>query len=489
MPLLPRKNNLDYNPDNIIQASKRLATISLEQMKNPIFDPDQATLSSLDAERNLDANMSELGKKVLDIQQLFTTGKNLAFGEATKRAIQYERDERLDEQEAELNRYRAEINRAENMFGDIYGEIGRMRGEGRPKGAKDKSPRKTEGYKGRRPRQNIQLLIEDEAPSQRRDRLTQQQLNTYFNRSPARDAMPSTLVSREPNGRYSVLPIGDYSRRLETTGAVADADDEDPENEDEDYGYNPFTGNRFTGYRWDDGGEYPDDNDDDDDDDDSDGRPRGRDPYGNPDPADLNSEAKDDGTILPQTSLSQVLQLITKKCRDADILLISKIKPALQKLSQQQLQQLTQFYDLLGRGWKDFSISTSKDRQTTISIFTIINKTLQYGDQIIKVLKEELDKLRMDLLVVVNSYKQNEAVAPPIYLPSGDEWAVNPEVRELVESGERLDDNGVPAEIASVSSSGTGAGRRGGRRSKSQPLGIPTIWNTSVRNCPTKYLL
>jgi hypothetical protein len=71
MPLLPRKNNLDYNPDNIIQASKRLATISLEQMKNPLFDPDQATLSSLDAERNLDANMSELNKKMLDIQQLY----------------------------------------------------------------------------------------------------------------------------------------------------------------------------------------------------------------------------------------------------------------------------------------------------------------------------------------------------------------------------------------------------------------------------------
>lgn len=488
MPLLPRKNNLDYNPDNIIQASKRLATISLEQMKNPLFDPDQATLSTLDSERNLDANMSELGKKILDIQQLFLTGKNLAFSEATKRGIQYERDERLNQQTAELRRQREEINRAENILGDIYGdfggiynEIGRMRGEGRTKGAKDKSPRKSKT----RPRQNIQLVIEDETPDERSERLTQQSIRNYFGRNPARDAMPSTIVSREPNGRYSVLPLLDYGRRLETTGAVADADDEDPENESEDYGYNPFTGNR-----WDSGGDYPDDNDDDDDDDDSDGRPRGRFPYGNPDDADLSNVKDDDfnQTILPQASLSQVLQLLTKKCRDADILLISKIKPALQKLSQQQLQQLTQFYELLGKGWKDFSSSTSKDGKTIISIFDIIYKSLQYGDQIIKIMKEEFDKLRMDLLIVVNSYKQNEAVAPPFYLPVGNEWAVNPEVRELVETGERLDDRGVPAETASVSSTGTGSGR-GGRRSKSQPIAIPTIWSADVRSCPTKYLL
>jgi len=472
MPLLPRKNNLDYNPDNIIQASKRLATISLEQMKNPLFDPDQATLSSLDSERNLDANMSELGKKILDIQQLFISGKNLAFGEATKRNIQFEKEAKFNQQNDELRRQRQEINRAENILGDIYEELGRIRGEGRKKGAKDKSPRKSKN----RARPNIQLLIEDEPPSQRSDRLTQQQLYNYFQRSPARDTMPSTIISREPNGRYSVVPLLDYGRRLETTGAVADGDDEDPENED--YGYNPFTGDRF-----DNGGDFPDDNDDDDDDDDGDGRPRGRVPYGNPYPADLY---KDDRNIyLPQTSLSQVLQLLTKKCRDADILLISKIKPALQKLSQVQLNQLRSFYDLLGKGWTEFISSASKDGKTTIYLFEIINISLEFGDQIIKVMKEEFDKLRMDLLIVVNSFKQNEAIAPPFYLPLGNEWAVNPEVRELVETGEKLDEDGVSPELQNFTT--TGSGRRGVRRS--QPIAIPTIWEASVRNCPTKYLL
>lgn len=484
MPLLPRKNNLDYNPDNIIQASKRLATISLEQMKNPLFDPDQATLSSMDAERNLEGNMSELGTKILDIQQLFTTGKNLAFREAQ---IKFNELDRERERADEINR-RADIDFVEDRLADLfalYGEQGRMRGEGRKKGSKDKSPRKS------KTRQNIQLEIEDETPSQRRDRLTQQSINRFFGRSPAREAMPSTLVSREPSGRYTPYPLLEYGNRLETTGAVADGDDEDPENEERSYDpydrYDPFEN-----YRWDNGGRYPDDNDDDDDDDDGDGRPRGRAPYGSPDPADLGEDVVNlkPSTIIGNITLSQVLQLITKKCREADILLISKIKPALQKLSQIQLQQLKQYYDVLTEGWKDFSNAKSIKRgvYTEVSVFTIINETLQYGDQIIKVMKEELDKLRMDLLVVVNSYKQNEAIAPPFYIPSNNKWFVNPEVRELVETGERLDDNGVPAETASISSTGTGSGRKmGGNRSK--PKAIPTIWEASVRNCPTKYLL
>jgi hypothetical protein len=54
MPLLPDKNSLDYNPDSIINASKKIASISLERMKNPIEDPDFATLSNLNANKNLD---------------------------------------------------------------------------------------------------------------------------------------------------------------------------------------------------------------------------------------------------------------------------------------------------------------------------------------------------------------------------------------------------------------------------------------------------
>jgi hypothetical protein len=451
---------LDYNPDNIIQASKRLATISLEQMKNPLFDPDQATLSSMDAERNLEGNMGELGNKILDIQQLFTTGKNLAFREAQ---IQFKEFDRINR--------RADLDVLEDRMADLnalYGELSRMRGEGRKKGSKDKSPRKSKS------RQNIQLVIEDEDPQDRRERLSQQSIRNYFRDvNVPNQTRPATIVSREPSGRYSVYPLLEYGNRLETTGAVADGDDENPENEDNSY--DPFENYNYRG-------NYPDDSDDSDD---GDG---GRPPYGSPEPSDLgdNQNNPSPSIIIGNITLSQVLQLITKKCREADILLVSKIKPALQKLSQIQLQQLKQYYDVLTEGWDGFinAKSTRGGVYTEVSVFTIINETLQYGDQIIKVMKEELDKLRMDLLVLVNSYKQNEAIAPPFYLPSNNKWFVNPEVRELVETGERLDDGGVSPELQSFSSTGSG---RGGARSK--PIAIPTIWEASVRSCPTKYLL
>jgi hypothetical protein len=60
MPLLPRKNSLDYNPDATISASKKLKTIALERMKNPTEDPDFATLSTLNSQRNLGDSFDRL---------------------------------------------------------------------------------------------------------------------------------------------------------------------------------------------------------------------------------------------------------------------------------------------------------------------------------------------------------------------------------------------------------------------------------------------
>lgn len=53
MPLLPRKNSLDYNPDATIAASKKLTAIALERMKNPLEDPDFATASTLAVAKSL----------------------------------------------------------------------------------------------------------------------------------------------------------------------------------------------------------------------------------------------------------------------------------------------------------------------------------------------------------------------------------------------------------------------------------------------------
>lgn len=434
MPLLPRGNKLDYAPDNIIQASKRLATISLEQMKNPIFDPDQPTLSTLDAERNLDNNMKDLGKKILEISTLFIRGRNMA-GEIAGTST---------------SRYRATQADFDALRDQIYAEIGRTRGEGRggakgrPKGAKNKPKPLPPG---------------------------QTTIPQTLSRGPLSG---QTLLNAEPVDRYERLPIEEYSERLASTGQVADGDDEDPEEEDfypdEEGNVSDIDTNEYYSERWGDTGRIMDDGD------------------GSSVPSLVTQETRERPPLItreePNKALSNLMIELTRKIRDADILLTSKIKPALQKLDSTQLQTLTQFYQQLTDGWRDFSAGIRIGGRP-VSVLNVVNRDLQYGNQIVKLLKEELDKLRMDILITVNSYKQNEAIAPPLYLPSGDEWRITPEVRDLVETGERLTDDGVPAELARATE---GAGRyRGGNAPK--VLGIPSIWNASVRNCPVKYLL
>jgi hypothetical protein len=67
MPQLPPKNSLDYNPNSIINASKKIRTIALERMKNPLEDPDQKTLSTLDRQKDL----SSVFDRLLDMGGVF----------------------------------------------------------------------------------------------------------------------------------------------------------------------------------------------------------------------------------------------------------------------------------------------------------------------------------------------------------------------------------------------------------------------------------
>ena len=60
MPLLPFKNQLDFNPDSVFNASKKIRTIQLERMKNPIEDPDQAVLSALQSKKQLEQTFLQL---------------------------------------------------------------------------------------------------------------------------------------------------------------------------------------------------------------------------------------------------------------------------------------------------------------------------------------------------------------------------------------------------------------------------------------------
>ena len=442
MPLLPRKNNLDYQPDNIIQASKQLTTIALENMKNPLTDPDQPALNSLTSQKSLTGNMNEFSKLLLQLQTSFVKAKQ----EAVKIARQM----------------------------GIAPDLTMLRGEGRPKGSKNKPKTNEQGVvvsqmrQPRRPSRRRVLVVEDadERPSIPRP-IRQDNFGSLYDRV----MRGQTQRSAEPVGRFGTLPVADYSRRMISQGADADPDDYDPD----DSGLVPV------GYNF--GAEGDPDYDPYDDDDSSYSSRSTRSERRNPqywddaDGDDTNSNHYPLGNMAdfqeqadfrlvtdqnPIVSASNLLLDITKQIRYMDLLLISNIKPAVQQLNQQQLSTLADAYKTLTQLETDFrTLQITQD--ITLSLIDIFDKMIPFGTGITKVLMNELNKLKIDLLIVVNSYKQNEMIAPPNFTPTTF-WD-NSSVREMEGGGRTF----------------TGKNHSG--------RDIPTIWRGAQRECAYKYML
>jgi hypothetical protein len=462
MPLLPRKNNLDYQPDNIIQASKQLTTIALENMKNPLTDPDQPALSALTSQKSLSASMNEFSKLLLGLQSSFIKLKQTGAKIITIFARQHDRRGEMDE-------YRERLNQVIDEHRELQEEQARMRGEGRTKGAKDKQPRKKKGETTQPapapavPRRLV--IVDDDTPTPPPSRPPSQA--SY---------QSSSLSSAEPVGRYGVLPVADYSRRMISQGAVADAEIDDPDNEyltesnmpsynnasDDISWFNPndpsssssssvSSATRPSSFGDPDGGDW----------DDGDGDDTNSSHYSNT--TDFSDAPREILTSEnPNTLLSSYLIDITKQIRYMDLLLVSNIKPAVQQLNSQQLSTLSQAYATLTELWRDFNTDLDVGG-VAFRYVDYIKESVNFGSQIVKILEEELNKLKIDLLIVVNSYKQNEAIQPPNFTPNSF-WD-NSAVREM-EGGSR-----------------TFTGRNASGRD------IPTIWRGAQRECAYKYML
>jgi len=469
MPLLPRKNNLDYQGDNIIQASKQLTTIALENMKNPLTDPDQPALNALSAQKSLSGSMDEFSKLLLGLQTSFIKAKQegarivgIYLKQQGERQGANQMRQRQQEQMDEMNNIGMRMNQAEELQRHIDEEQARMRGEGRTKGAKDKQPRKKKGVK----EPSIFLQIEDAPPQQQSPNI-----RTFFpTSSPVRMGATNRVISAEPVGRYGVLPVADYSRRMISQGAVADALIEDPDstntessmpsynnNDDESSAssipswYNPSdrssSSSSSNRYRY--GG-------DGDDWDDGDGDDTNSSHYSN---GGAPQQIIVDGN--PNTVLSSLILDITRQIRYMDLLLVSRIKPSVQQLTPSQLNTLSQAYATLTDLWRTFSVITINN--IDFSLVEYFKDIVNFGDQIIRILEEELNKLKIDLLIVVNSYKQNEAIQQPNFTPNSF-WE-NSAVREMEGAGR------------------TFTGRNASGRD------IPTIWKGAQRECAYKYML
>ena len=472
MPQLPRNNKLDYNPDSTIQASKQLTTIGLKNMKNPLTNPDQSALSSLSSQKSLGATIDEFSKLLLGLQSSFIKAKieakrlvSVYLGRQQDRQsrqmnemnevneLQRQLQERLERQNMTQTTQQSDIDELQRQIQEERARY--MRGEGRPRGSKNKPKVASQP--------STLLQIED---------------------------VPARWFSAEPVGRYDVLPVADYSNRMISQGAVADAEVEDPDEpntaqntpsynrEDSESSssrssirssissnwYNPRdtsssssssssssrSRSRSNRYRY--GGDGGDDGWDDGDGDDTNSSHYSN--MGGP------QQIIVDGN--PHTILSSLILDITRQIRYMDLLVISKIKPSVQQLNTSQLNVLSQAYATLTKLWKEFS-NITLNNDLGFSLVDYFKDVVSFGDQIIRILEEELNKLKIDLLIVVNSYKQNEAIQSPNFTP--DSFWENSAVREM-EGGGR-----------------TFTGRNHSGRD------IPTIWRGAMRECAYKYML
>jgi len=405
MPLLPTRNNLDYNPNSVVDASRKIKTISLANMKNPILDPDMKTLSSMDAERNLKGNLELLGKMLIDVEtDLFRltqiSGTTIASGYADMMGSG---------------------NGSKKSNSDLgLDKLFKTR-RGRPKGSKTKKLTKF----------NISQIPTSEATSTPQIGAT---------------ATPqSGIVSQERQGRFNPNLTPNQSNSQATP--MGDPDDSDPDDDASSLGYSASTlASRTNRSR-------------------SASIASSSSSY--PDFYNVNS--------LPSVITNLIIGL-NSKIQKIDFFLNSKIKPAYRKLDASQQAFLARFLQTIYVLYQNTFRDTGEgvyitDYSNNLEEFIFAN--VDAGDNLLSILKRNLDKLILDTTITLNASKQMSIDGDTsVNTELADNYALK--LSGFVGSGRN------PRMI--------GLGRNFYGEKINNTLDIPNI-RTSYMNCPTKYLL
>ena len=454
MPLLPKKNSLDYNPDALINASKKITAIALERMKNPLEDPDTATLSTMEASKVLDESIMKMEDLAGQFSSILLRLNNISSATTL--------------------------------------------GSGRKKGG----AKKTKG----KPKLILDEVIVGDAPDDELTPYARGEISRReFDRRLAMDR--NRFRGFNPDDERNSQARSDNSEityRLDDESSYAPLVDRGS--------YKPLLGS--TGTLTDDSFSYGD-------------------PYDYGDDSSIASsrisrigrEGKD------WTSLIFYLIQLTRKM---DMIVVSRIRPVIKNLSQPQIQKLNDIYIMIFNSYNDliepfgrriFAGDKFKDPITKVirnpnpnalqdyrrnfDITPYVIAKNEYGDEILNTFNTERQKLLLDLLVVINAWKQNT--------PSGQQVQFNEIIqkdfdktlaknRDLynINEGVRV---GEDPDAMFVGEGMVGEGRAKRRPKKktgamnlvgcgrnfygeviNNSADIPTIWS-NVRDCPTKYLL
>lgn len=360
MPLLPVKNSLDFNPDAVIFASKKLKTIALERMKNPLEDPDFATLSTLEAQKRLGDSFERLERLAGQYHSLVLRLGNLFAKDERRIRLQREMEENWRYSQEQMRQIEDE---EQEDFPDWLRDVGSVLSNTTGSGRKGKKGKLVGGADAERRRRMQEIL-----------RGMRNDLNRFRRFYPNDDRNSTATPAPAARRDFPDEPdIDDDDLRPPSTIY----DDDIPE-------MNPgATLQRQM-------------------------------------PAALGEEVG--------TNFNSLIFPLIQLTREMNMLLNSRIKPAIVGLTSAQISRLNDIYKSVRSSYNDvifpvgrrarkqdpftgvknvsaIALPTTRQRQDDYEEAIMENN--QFGDEILGVWNEERKSLLLSITVVVNSWKQN----------------------------------------------------------------------------------
>jgi hypothetical protein len=354
MPTLPKANTLDYNPDSIISASKKIRVVQSEQMKDA--EATNATLRPIKDDKTVKSMVRTFVDKIGEIGDTF----NLAISQAS----------RIADQDLTYQALKQEFGAGRARLARLYGgmdpdpDFVPPEPEDEPGSAPSKKPRG-------RPKKTTEPST-PKTPT----------IDTFFQRLVAEPKEPP---------RASKLSLEDVADRAEARGQVnsgarAEEFEDIVDNEDD-------LDEEAMIEEAEDVSEFTESVDDDE-----------SENYAREYSEKIQRQQIE---IAPNQAIITSILRLTKLMREASSLLTS-IKPNLRFVTPDDIEEMKVAYNVLIKKWD----MLREPAGGGYNFFELISTQIDYSAEMLKVLNDERMRLMTAIITLVNSYNANEAVQP-----------------------------------------------------------------------------
>jgi len=358
MPQLPNRNNLDFAPDSIISASKKLSVVQSSQMKDAL-DTD-ATLRPIKNANDTKREMGRFVDKIAEIGDLFNMIRTvtarlgyLTLGNFTQSLA--------DREEGAGRRHLARLYGGMDPSDEGLSSMANL--------GIFKQPRK--------PKKKVELIIADDSteasptPTRKATKPTQgsvRNITDFFEKlSKGTGEIPRVVTSSSAEDRSesrgsvrSETRTEDFDELEDVEGA--DFDPSDPSSSSSS-GSSSISSNEST--------------------------------FGDFDPERRVQTYEKD----PRSRIVDGILRATKLMREADRIALA-LKDYKQYLDPSDINDLKDSYQVLIKTWVSFSAPFQG-----FDLFDFLSHEIDFVDDMLKILNDERKKLMMDILMLVNAYQ------------------------------------------------------------------------------------